>query len=342
MKLLNSMFIYPFMISGLSFGLSVSAIAADYITEESTEQLEDNYTQQQLAKLYLENLDLPEDSRKPYEWFAIRGYAPAQFMLGVQAYDPVNKIKWYQIAADNGHTSAIANLAYIYYAGKYGVPQDYTKAFKLYKKLADTDDMQAQYQLAEMYYHGAGTPQSYSQAFTYYQKAADNKKMEAKYTKMYAEYSLGLMYYGGLGVAQDYEKAFDIFENLVAQGNTNAEYNLGVMYDRGLGVIQNKMKAKEWFEIAASRESYTGLGKTHAEYRLGKMYFEGIDVVQDYDAALSWFKKAASNSYFLGRGEMSKGHLLTQYQLGDMYYDGIGVTQDYTQAFKWYVVVKYF
>ena len=59
MKLLNSMFIYPFMISGLSFGLSVSAIAADYITEESTEQLEDNYTQQQLAKLYLENLDLP-------------------------------------------------------------------------------------------------------------------------------------------------------------------------------------------------------------------------------------------------------------------------------------------
>ena len=51
---------------------------------------------------------------------------------------------------------------------------------------------------------------------------------------------------------------------------------------------------------------------------------------------LSWFKKAANNSYFLGRGEMSKGHLLTQYQLGDMYYDGIGVTQDYTQAFKWY------
>ena len=51
------------------------------------------------------------------------------------------------------------------------------------------------------------------------------------------------------------------------------------------------MKAKEWFEIAASRESYTGLGKTHAEYRLGKMYFEGIDVVQDYDVALSWFSK---------------------------------------------------
>ena len=131
MQRLKQHLIKNITISVLSFGLSVSAIAADYIAEEATEQLEDNYTQRQLAKLYLENLDLPEDSRKPYEWFAIRGYAPAQFMLGLQAYDPINKIKWYQIAADNGHTSAIANLAYIYYAGEYGVHQDYAKAFKL-------------------------------------------------------------------------------------------------------------------------------------------------------------------------------------------------------------------
>lgn len=52
MQRLKQHLIKNITISVLSFGLAVSAIAADYITEESTEQLEDNYTQQQLAKLY--------------------------------------------------------------------------------------------------------------------------------------------------------------------------------------------------------------------------------------------------------------------------------------------------
>lgn len=166
----------------------VSATATEHEnSEEQIELVEDSYTQQELAKLYLENLKEPENSMKSDEWFAIRGYAPAQFMLGLQAFDPINTIKWYQIAADNGHTSAQHNLAYIYYTGQKGVLQDYAKAFKLYKILADNDDVRAQYQLGDMYYHDAGTHQSYSQAFNYYQKATDNGLERA-------EYSLGLMY----------------------------------------------------------------------------------------------------------------------------------------------------
>ena len=198
------------IILAISFGLSITATA---------EEIGDNHTQQELAKLYLENSKAPNDSKKSYEWFAVRGYAPAQFMLGLEAYDRVNKIKWYQLAADNGHPSAQNNLANIYYIGKYGEPRNYAKAFKLYKMLADNNDVHAQYRLGDMYYHGAGIPQSYNQAFNYYQKAANNGSTDA-------EYILGLMYYSGLGIPQDYGKALNIFQKFADQGDTNAAYNI--------------------------------------------------------------------------------------------------------------------
>ena len=64
------------------------------------------------------------------------------------------------------------------------------------KRLAESGDASAQYNLASMYYNGEGVPQNYNEAIRWYKKAADQEDAKAQGV-------LGSMYYEGLGVPQD-------------------------------------------------------------------------------------------------------------------------------------------
>jgi len=80
-------------------------------------------------------------------------------------------LKWYRIAAEQGHAKAQYSLAIMYDNGK-GTPQDYKQALKWYTKAAEQGLAQAQYSLAIMYDNGEGTPQDYVRAHMWYNLSA--------------------------------------------------------------------------------------------------------------------------------------------------------------------------
>ncbi|CAM3976596.1 tetratricopeptide repeat protein [Psychrobacter arenosus] len=55
-----------------------------------------------------------------------------------------------------------------------GVAKDMSKAFKWYRKAAEQDYVQAQYNLGVMYEHGKGVRKDKAKALEWYSKACDN------------------------------------------------------------------------------------------------------------------------------------------------------------------------
>ena len=80
-------------------------------------------------------------------------------------------IKWYGLAADQGHPGAQLNLGVMHKKGQ-GVPQDYAEAVKWYRLAADQGMGEAQYNLGVMYKNGLGLPQDYVQAHMWFNLAA--------------------------------------------------------------------------------------------------------------------------------------------------------------------------
>ena len=60
--------------------------------------------------------------------------------------DSAEAIKWYKLAAGQGHVEAQYNLGCMYHYGK-GVDEDYAEAIKWYQLAADQGDVNAQHRV---------------------------------------------------------------------------------------------------------------------------------------------------------------------------------------------------
>lgn len=91
------------------------------------------------------------------------------------AQDYYKAFELYKQAAEAGDVEAMADTADMLVDGK-GVEQDKDKAFYWLKKSVDTgnDDVRAIRNLAIAYHFGTGTPQNFSKAFDLYQRAANS------------------------------------------------------------------------------------------------------------------------------------------------------------------------
>jgi hypothetical protein len=134
------------------------------------------------------------------------------------AQDYVKAREWYEKAAGNGNTDAMANLGWLYQNAQ-GVAQDYVKARELYQKAADNGNTDAMNNLGSLYENGQGVAQDYVKARELYQKAADNGDADAMN-------GLGWLYQNAQGVAQDYVKAREWYEKAADNGNADAKKNL--------------------------------------------------------------------------------------------------------------------
>jgi TPR repeat protein len=130
-----------------------------------------------------------EDHEEGLKWFrraADQGSSDGQFAIGqmyehgtnVTPKDPVEAIKWYTMAANNGDGSAGAwamnALAAMHFDGK-GVKRDYVAAAKWYHKLADSaGGGPAQARLGWMYENGKGVLQDTVEAHKWFNLAVEN------------------------------------------------------------------------------------------------------------------------------------------------------------------------
>ena len=81
--------------------------------------------------------------------------------------DDVEAVKWYRVAAQQGHPSAQYYLGVMHDKG-HGVPEDATEAIKWYRLAAQQGDWEAIVTVAGMYANGKGVPEDDVEAYAWY------------------------------------------------------------------------------------------------------------------------------------------------------------------------------
>ncbi len=94
-------------------------------------------------------------------------------------------------------------------------------------EIAEQGNIQAQLDLAKMYYDGQNTPQDYIKAAEWLTQAANQENAEA-------QCALGIIFFDGLGTEKDYQKAAEWWTKSANQGYERAQKNLEIMHTQGL------------------------------------------------------------------------------------------------------------
>lgn len=122
---------------------------------------------------------------------------------------------------------------------------DYARAFEIWLPLAQTGNMSAQRNVANMLRQGVGTEQDLPRAVYFYRRAAEAGLVNAMI-------NLGAMLRAGDGVDRpDPEAAIQWFYTAARAGDPRAQYVLGVMAAKGEGIEQNRDTAEQLIRLAA-------------------------------------------------------------------------------------------
>jgi uncharacterized protein len=159
------------------------------------------------------------------------------------AQDSVN-VDDLRVRSAAGDSSAMRQLAELYYVGRGGVSQDFSEAARWYGRLAKQGDPRAQASLGLMYARGYGVPRNLETARHWWSFAAAQNDPGA-------QYNLGVVYATGEGVPRDYKQAAHWFDRAARRGHVQAQQNLGVLYREGKGVGRDPQLGYFWTKVAA-------------------------------------------------------------------------------------------
>lgn len=229
---------------------------------------------------------------------------------GVQDYKEA--MKWYKLAADQGHTESQISIGTMYKNGL-GVTQDYAEALWWYKLAANQGDPYAQTLVGKMYKNGEGVTQDFVEAFKWYKLAADQKYRGAGLI-------IGKMYLNGEGITQDFMKALRQFQGIASHGN-EAQALIEKMYKNGQGLT--KANEKEYLCFIKMKNPHSCFESPNSYLYSEEAY--NARSVGDYAKAFKIVKPYAD-----------QGDTGAQGLVASHYYNGEGVPQDFAEALKWY------
>ena len=150
--------------------------------------------------------------------------------------------------AEEGDPTAQYELGIMYQNGE-GVPQNYSKAVKWFRKAAKQGDSNAQYRLGLKYSVGHGVPQDYSEAAKWFYKSAEQGNTGA-------QLSLARMYDRGNGVQQNDISAY-MWSNLAASGGLErAEAHRDIIRQRisKEQIVEAERLSTEWLQKRTKRQ----------------------------------------------------------------------------------------
>ena len=216
-------------------------------------------------------------------------------------------LRWLESSAEGGYWRSMAKLGDIYLN-----KENYSEAFKWYKKAANLNYGYAQGWTGNLLDWKGDLPKDYFKANEWYRKAAEQDVD-------FALNNLGCNYCAGQGCEVDYTKAAKLFEKGANLGNAYAANELGKLYRSGSGVTQDYQKALQWFEKAANG------GNGNAACTIGYFYFKGLGVNIDNEKEFWWMKRSAE-----------LGDAMGMYNTGNCYYAGRGTPCDCDAAKYWW------
>lgn len=193
---------------------------------------------------------------------------------------------------------------------------DFATAFPILKVFAQNGDIEAQFALGEMLFHGndSSFEKNYQNALEWYLKSANQGYSPA-------QFSVGNIYHLGHGASVNFPKAIYWYLKAGEQGHAEAQSNLGYLFNKGIGTETDKKVAVNWYRKSADQGFPLGITN------LAAMYKNGEGVPKDISRAIELYEKAALLD-----------EVNAQFQLGMIHYKGQGVVKDYVQAYKWWNV----
>ena len=361
MAISNGKIIIPFAIEKCDITEAFSYILADIQRWDAYEALSENLEKlvikiQKLIAVEGENYEVKQPQKR------MMSQALKEILERLQATDYADGMNELLNLAQTTDVEAQYQLGRIYHK----VEKDYAAATKWYEMAANNGHTIAQYEMGEFYYKGIGIEVNYKEAFYWYE-------MSAKCGNSRSKKRLGQLYQMGYGARRDIKKAAMFFEMAAQQGDADAQYSLGELYRRGEGREKNLVTAFAWYEKAY--QEYCSMeteGDVDALFMLAEILFNGYYKVKDGEKlAIEYYNKAveilriqatqknAWMQYMLARcldrlydteyltkyrEEATKWYELSAYgknadaqlRMGDFYYWGQRIEQDYSLAVKWY------
>jgi TPR repeat protein len=250
--------------------------------------------------------------------------------------DAVEAVKWYRKAAERNIAQAQFNLAVCYEEGK-GVKEDAVEAVKWYRKAAEQNYPDAQNNLASCYSSGQGVAKDLVEAVKWHRKAAEQDYAEA-------QCSLGAWYATGQGVGRDDTEAVKWFRKAAMRNSHPGQYNLGVCYRDGQGVAQDETEAYKWFLLAAAQGNQGAkqdVTKLERQLKSGQRA-AGQQRASEFTPPEITLNRASQieadgNPLTDLRAKAETGDAESQDQLGEAFYAGKrGVPKDPVEAMKWF------
>ena len=132
--------------------------------------------------------------------------------------------------ADKGDAKAQYELGRAFFSGTLGVAKDEAEAVKWFRKAAEQNVADAQYNLGVCYANGQGVTEDDAEAVKWFRKAAEQNLADA-------QYNLGVCYDSGEGVVKDEVEAYKWWLLAAGQGNDDAKYNMTI--------VENKMSREQ-------------------------------------------------------------------------------------------------
>ena len=104
-------------------------------------------------------------------------------------------------SAENGDAQSQNDLGKAFFLGTFGLTKDEAEAVKWYRKAAEQNHAEAQYNLGWRYADGRGVPKDEAEAVKWFRRAAEQDHADA-------QAHLGRCYYNGIGVKKDLFEAY--------------------------------------------------------------------------------------------------------------------------------------
>lgn len=286
--------------------------------------------------------------------WAADGEAEAQYRLGLiyeNGYGGVdiktrNALKWYRLAAEQGHRSAKRRLESLRKSASNAGGTE-SVATQWYQDLAEEGDSEAQYNLGYMHEIGWSVPKDDSEAAHWYEKSALKGVTKA-------QFRLGMMYLVGAGVKQseiqgekwlrlavknDHALAGTIQDEILeAEDKIKINIDIVKVINKVRITSQKNEQDAESIVIAAVAKAKEKISKETAKKK------QRLEKIQSIQSASG--QKIISDDALLGVGgtktlkwykvRAERGIPEAQYELGQLYEKGDGVRKDFKQAVQWY------
>jgi len=188
-------------------------------------------------------MQIPDDEN--LEKAAAEGDAESQFTLAAACHLGGNKdieeaVKWYTLAAEQGHTQAQFNLAMMYFVGE-DVPKDFDITAKWLKLAAEQGEAASQNALAVLYFNGQGVEKNHDEAIKWWKRSANNGNASA-------QISIGAMHYDGKGVEKDMVQALMWHDISILNGSEDGKKNRDILEKEATPeqIALAKKRAAEW------------------------------------------------------------------------------------------------